>query len=215
MGIQAIPAILSGAQILAGILSGRNNLLGEEDPVTISSSTENATKRFRRLANATISPGRGESESFIRQSQADLVGQAKSAFRDPSQIADIVAKSNVMALRGGQRLDAADKVYKAGAEANLAVQESRQGREEIYVEAENRRREMEFRTAKRNLIGAGVSNLMAGLREGRILDVYGKAIGDSSIGNEGSFMNLFSNISKFLQNLKGQQETTTQLGLLE
>jgi len=214
MAIQAIPAILSGAQILAGLLSGRKTMGYDYDekPLTIQPSTEEATKRFRRLANATISPGRGEAESFIRQSQADLVGQAKSSFRDPSQIADIIAKSNVMALRKGQRLDVADKTYQAGAEARLGAQLVRQGREEMYVESENRRRDLEYQAARRNLIGAGVGNLLTGFKEGKILDVYGKAFGDENIGKEGSFMNLFTNISGFLKNLKKQEETESQLG---
>jgi len=180
MALQALPLALAGLQFLGGALTKPK--LNEDEKARVSGSTAEATQRARGLANVSVDPGRDEDEARIRQQQADTLGQAKISFTDPTKIAAVLGGTHVKGLQEGQRLDAKSKQFRAEAGANYIAQLGVQGAEEERVERENRRREQEKITAKRNLFGSGVENILAADKESKMTSFLEKVYGHDLSG---------------------------------
>lgn len=179
--LAAIPLIASGVSALGKVIAGAT--AKDDTPrAKVSASTREATAMARRRAGETLTPQEKEMRRRADKMFAETSGQVKRLGGGQSGMQSGILKANAMRGEMEERATAIGEQETLRNQMALTHQLGRQGQEEREVEMENRKREQEFSTARRNLFGSAYSDLTEGVGSAVNLDLAGTLYGLEGVG---------------------------------
>jgi hypothetical protein len=185
-----ISAALAAVQLISGIATNskkqaakRLQEIGAKN--ALSPLAENVT-RARGRANVTEAPGAAELEEANRQAAADQIGAATRVSSDSSKVSAVTTRAGINQTRGNRAIQTMTDKFRDNAEnnlanANMAISQGQRAysekKDQVLMEAE---------TAKSNLLGAGVNNLMTVAKDEKMMKFYSKLYGSefTSMGSQ-------------------------------
>ena len=133
-----------------------------------------AVKETARMKQVTQATGADVAQEQIRQSTADVVGQAQQTYSDPNKIAAVAGQANQRQLQSGRSLDvAAQQERLQGSQMHIqTLSNLSQGKQSNAAITTQQATDSTAEGA--NLLGAGAGNIVAEAQGNKILDAYGE-----------------------------------------